>query len=163
TLGLPTMKNEDWHYTNITPVADREFVLAPAPSGEVRPSDLEAFRFGTTDWHTMVFVNGRFDRALSDFANPPAGVTLRDLAAGTDPSVVGRVGTIARDDDAAMTALNAAFMYDGAVVEIAKNVEVERPIHLVFLVDRSSRNAMVHPRNLIVLGRHAKATVIESY
>ena len=113
----------------------------------------------------MVFVNGLFSAALSDCAALPAGVMLRDLASrGRAPpmrsSTVGRVATY---DDAAFTALNAAFMHDGAVMQIAKDTVVDAPIHLLFVTDGSAVNGMMHPRNLILAGRNAKATMVESY
>jgi Fe-S cluster assembly protein SufD len=163
-LGFPTTKNEDWHYTSPMPIAGREFALADG-IGAVNAEQAASFGFGATDWHTMVFVNGRFSAALSDCDNLPSGVVLRDLASAWNGAtdVVDRVGRIASYDDAAFTALNAALMHDGAVIEIAKDIEVEKPIHLLFVTDASATNAMMHPRNLILVGRNAKATVIESY
>jgi Fe-S cluster assembly protein SufD len=76
---------------------------------------------------------------------------------------VDRVGKLASYDLHAFTALNAAFMHDGAVVQIANGVEVDRPIHLLFVTDATAAKGMMHPRNLIMVGKNAKATVIESY
>jgi Fe-S cluster assembly protein SufD len=165
TLGFPTTKNEDWHYTSTTPIADREFVLAGRGSGSVTGGELAPFQFGATDWHTMVFVNGHYAADLSSYKTLPNGVVLRDLASAWTGAAdaVNRVGRIASYDDAAFTALNAAFMQDGAVVQIAKDVEVVKPIHLLFVTDPSASNGMMHPRTLILVGRNAKATVIESY
>src|SRR5437879_6461671 len=79
------------------------------------------------------------------------------------PDLVDRVGKTSNYDNAAFTALNTAFMNDGAVIEIAKDVEIDRPIHVLFVTDANAAKGMMHPRNLIVVGRNAKATVIESY
>ncbi len=165
TLGFPTTKNEDWHFTSTSPIADQEFVLLEAASGDIRREELEPFKFGARDWHTMVFVNGRFNAELSDCGKLPKGVKLRDLSTAwtAAPDVVDRVGKIASYDVHAFTALNAAFMHDGAVVHIANNVEVDKPIHLLFVTDATAAKGMMHPRNLIMVGRQAKATVIESY
>ncbi|MEO7084881.1 MAG: Fe-S cluster assembly protein SufD [Gemmatimonadaceae bacterium] len=165
-LGFPTTKNEDWHYTSPAAIADREFSLLDgggAPS--VTMEQLAQFGFGATDWHTMVFVNGQFSPSLSNVSALPKGVLVRDLASSwTDaPHVVDRVGRITSYDDAAFTALNAAFMHDGAVLQIGKDVDVETPIHILFVTDAAAANGMMHPRNLILVGRNAKATVIESY
>jgi Fe-S cluster assembly protein SufD len=164
-LGFPTTKNEDWHYTSTSPIADQEFVLLESRSGDVRRDELDPFRFGAAGWYTMVFVNGRFAPELSDFERLPKGVKLRDLAsAWTDaPEVVDRVGKIANYDVHAFTALNAAFMHDGAVVQIGNGVTVDKPIHLLFVTDATAAKGMMHPRNLIMVGKQAKATVIESY
>jgi Fe-S cluster assembly protein SufD len=48
-------------------------------------------------------------------------------------------------------------------VQIAPSTDVARPIHLVFVTDATAAKGMMHPRNLVVVGRHAKATVVESY
>ena len=165
SLGFPTTKNEDWHFTSTSPIADQEFVLLDAASGDVHKEELAPFTFGASDWYTMVFVNGRFAAELSDLAKLPKGVKLRDLNSAWTamPDVVDRVGKIATYDTHAFTALNAAFMHDGAVVHVANDVRVEKPIHLMFVTDATAAKGMMHPRSLIMLGRHAKATVIESY
>jgi Fe-S cluster assembly protein SufD len=165
TLGFPTTKNEDWHYTSVSPIADQEFVLLAAKSGDVRQEELAAFQFGATGWYTMVFVNGRFAPELSDISKLPNGVKVWDLARAwtSAPDVVDRIGKLSPYDTQSFTALNTAFMLDGAVVQIAKEVEVDRPIHLLFVTDATAAKGMMHPRNLILVGRHAKATVIESY
>jgi Fe-S cluster assembly protein SufD len=164
-LGYPTTKNEDWHYTSVSPIADEEFVPLVSRSGDVGRDELAPFTFGATGWHTMVFVNGRFEPSLSDLSALPKGVTVTDLASAwtASPRSVEQIGTITSYENAAFTALNAAFMTDGAVVRVAKDTKVERPIHLLFVTDASAAKGMMHPRNLIVVERHANATVIESY
>lgn len=167
TLGFPTTKNEDWHYTSVSSIAEREFVLLASPSGAVRREDVAPFTFGGAGlgWHSMVFVNGRFSAELSDCTKLPKGVTVHDLASAWTkaPEVVDVVGKVASYDTHAFTALNAAFMLDGAVVQIAKDTEVEKPIHLIFITDATAAKGMMHPRNLIRVGRNSRATVIESY
>jgi Fe-S cluster assembly protein SufD len=61
----------------------------------------------------------------------------------------------------AFTALNGAFFRDGALIRIAADATTA-PIHLVFVAS-SSDGMVAHPRNIIVAGRHAQATIIESY
>jgi Fe-S cluster assembly protein SufD len=163
-LGFPTTRNEDWHYTSPAAIADHEFTLIAAPSGDVNPNELAPFTFGAADWNTLVFVNGRFASELSSI-RPQSGVSVLDLATAwtREPALLGTIGTIAGYENSAFTALNTAFMNDGAIVTIAPNTEVERPIHLLFVADATAAKGMMHPRNLVMLGRHAKATVIESY
>ncbi len=164
-LGFPTTKNEDWHFTTVSPIADRDFTLLQAKSGDVRRDELAPFRFGAENWHTMVFVNGRFAPELSDCVTLPAGVRVWDLASAWTkaPDVVDRIGKVASYDTQSFTALNTAFMHDGAVVQISKQTELARPIHLLYVTDANAAKGMMHPRNLILVGRQSKATVIESY
>jgi Fe-S cluster assembly protein SufD len=113
----------------------------------------------------MVFVNGRFAPQLSDMASLPGGVSIKDLGSSwNDPlDALENIGRISRHESHAFTALNTAFMHDGALIEIARDTEVARPIHLIYVADANAAKGMMHPRNLIHVGRNARATVIESY
>lgn len=162
-LGFPTTKNEDWHFTSVAPIAERTFPLATLQSESVETADIERFNFGEKGWHTLVFVNGAFSEDLSSSAEPGSGIRVSSLAgaikSGT-ANVERHVGRIATFDQHTFTALNTAFINDGAYIELAADTVVEQPIHLVFV---SAGEGVSHPRNLIVAGRHSRATVIESY
>ncbi len=165
-LGFPTTKNEDWHFTSVAPIAERQFVPFTAVSGDVRRTDIEPYLFANTDdWHLAVFVNGRFAPELSHLEKLPAGVRVLPLARAwaEAPELAGRMGTIARTDSQSFTALNTAFLHDGIVIHVPADQVLEHPIHLVFVTDRHGVNGVSYPRNLIVAGRHSRATVIESY
>jgi Fe-S cluster assembly protein SufD len=166
--GFPTTKNEDWHFTSVARIAESDFLTLTAPGGDVDRAGLAQFGFGQPEWRTLAFVNGRFDRDLSDIDGLPAGVRVLPLgdAWREMPELLERhVGKIASFDEPgqAFTALNTAYMVDGAVVHVAKEVAVERPIHLLFISDAMAARGVMYPRNLIVLDRNAKATVLETY
>ena len=167
-LGFPTTKNEDWHFTSVAPIAEREFepLVGRGIATGVTAADLAPFTFGRDDWPTLVFLNGRFNAALSGITSLPDGVSLMPIARAYDelPLLLEQhLGRIASIDAHTFTALNTAFINDGAVVQVGKDVTVEKPIHLLFLSDAGATNGVAQPRNLIVLDRFAKATVIESY
>ena len=165
-LGYPNTKNEDWHFTSVAPIAERAFAPLTSGTGRVSAAQVAPFSFGSTDWHTLVFVNGRFDAALSRTDGLPDGVQVLPLARAYDelPLLLEQhIGRIASMDAHTFTALNTAFINDGAVVHVQPDIEVVRPIHLLFVSDASAVNGVAQPRNLIVLDRFAKATVIETY
>jgi Fe-S cluster assembly protein SufD len=166
-LGFPTTKNEDWHFTSVAPIAERTFRLAPLESANaasgVKRADLARFNFGENDWHTLVFVNGAFSEDLSSIAGLGNGVRVSSLASAIKSGAADierHVGKIAAFEQHTFTALNTAFIRDGALIELGADAIVEQPIHLVFV---SEGEGVSHPRNLIVAGRHSRATVIESY
>jgi Fe-S cluster assembly protein SufD len=166
--GFPTTKNEDWHFTSVARIAESDFLTLTAPGGDVERDELAAFSFGRTEWRTLTFVNGRFDAALSDLDGLPVGVRLLPLETAWRemPELLERyVGKIASFDEPgqAFTALNTAYMVDGAVVHVAKDATIDRPIHLLFISDAMAARGVMYPRNLIVVDRNAKATVIETY
>jgi len=165
-LGYPTTKNEDWHFTSVAPIAERTFRLPALHSASalgLKAADLERFGFGQADWHRLVFINGVFDESLSSFEDGGNGVSVGSLAEATqsgEPAVEQHLGKVAKFEQATFTALNTAFISDGAFIELANDAVVEQPIHLVFV---SGGESVSHPRNLIVAGRHSRAAIIESY
>jgi Fe-S cluster assembly protein SufD len=165
-LGFPTPKNEDWHFTSVSPIAEQAFRPAPPAAAAVSAADLAPLTFGHPEWITLVFVDGRFAPALSAAAELPSGVRVMDLARAwrEDPAFLERhLTTVADFQQMAFTALNTAFMYDGAVIHIAPDVAIDRPVHLLFVATDQLAGRVTYPRHLIVAGHHARATVIESY
>jgi len=161
--GFPTMKDEDWHFTSVAPLAGSVF-RAPDESPAVTPRDVRRFTFGQTDWHTIVFVNGRYSADLSSFAGEKSGIRVGSLA---DAIKTGKgrperhLSRIAAPSLNAFTALNAAFISDGAFIEIPADTAVAKTIHLVFV--SAGTETASHPRNVIVAARHSRSTIVESY
>ena len=174
-LGFPTTKNEDWHFTSIAPIAERTFHAAMtskpgissegSTAGMVARADLRRFTFGQPAWHTLVFVNGEFSGDLSSYAGLGDKVRVSSLATAIR-SGTGRperhLGKIAAFENHAFTALNTAFIQDGAFIELRADAVVEQPIHLLF-VSEGGGEAISHPRNLVVAAENSRASIIESY
>lgn len=166
TLGFPTTRNEDWHFTSVAPIAEREFRPLAGARGAVSSAALGPYTFGATDWPTLVFVNGRFDAGLSHGGTLSDGVRVLPLGrAFTEmPELLeAHLGQLASIDSHGFTALNAAFLQEGAVVHVAGDVDAARPLHLLYVADDAADAGLASYRTLIVLERFARATVIESY
>ena len=164
-LGFPTTKNEDWHYTSVSRIADEEFTLLTAPTDDAQAEQLDPYYFRTENWPTAVFVNGRFSPQLSSLEKLPKGVHIETLAAAWASSATlgDQIGHVASTDAYAFTALNTALMYDGAVIEIAADADVPGAIHLLYVTDATAAKGQIHPRTLIIAGARSRATVVESY
>jgi Fe-S cluster assembly protein SufD len=168
-LGFPTMKNEDWHFTSVAPITSHTFdtihgVSAPSHP-TITPDELEPFLFGE-DWHTLVFVNGVFVPSLSrsELVEGEYYVGSFSEALATIPRIVEQhLAGLAEYQTNAFTALNTAFLQDGAVVALKPNVVVDRPIHLLFVTDANASGALISPRSIILADHHSEATVVESY
>jgi Fe-S cluster assembly protein SufD len=114
----------------------------------------------------LVFVNGHYIPELSSPRPLPSGVQVGSLAAvlASAPSQVEPyLARYAGYEEQAFVALNTAFMQDGAFVFIPSGRVVAEPIHLVFIALTRGEAAVTYPRNLIVLGDGAQATIVESY
>ena len=111
-----------------------------------------------------MFIDGTFVPELSDLAALEPGLTIRSMAqalAAGDPLIARHLGKVVPTDNIAV-ALNTAFMDDGALIEVAPGTALGRPIHLVF-VNGGARAASVVTRSLVVLGKGARAMLVESH
>ncbi len=164
-LGFPTTRDEDWHFTSVTPIAERTFkVLKPATT-TLTLSDLAPWLVDES-WQRLVFVNGRLEPSLSNFSELPADVQVSPLseALREEPAWVQRhLGALAGFDRAAFTAMNTAFMQDGVVIRVPKGEVVEVPLHIMHITDAQAQGGAVHPRLLVVAEPLAQLTLIESF
>ena len=164
--GFPTTKNEDWHFTNPSAIAEATFAPMRGPTGAVSVSQLAPLLFGETSWPRLVFVNGRFAPSLS--TNGIDGVKAMSLAVAyrEEPSLLERYLTRqadTQDPSQVFSAINTALMHDGAVVHVQSGVNVESPINLLFLSDEGASGGASHPRVLIVAEAQSQVTIIEQY
>ncbi len=167
-LGFPTTRLEDWRFTNIAPIAGTTFVAATAVT-DYTPADLDALHLPRLGGPELVFVNGTFAPVLSTTDGLPSGVRIRSLATvlahdhDDAEAVALHLGHLARIESQAFTALNTAFLRDGAVVEVASGVVVDTPIHLLFVTRSSAEPVLSQPRVLVVAGANSQVRVVESH
>ena len=168
-LGFPTARraNEGWKYTNVGPIAKASFCHTPqvARNG-LSPAELQRAAPWHQEWFNLVFVNGHYSEALSTPPPAPDGVQVESLAEAilSDPDVVKKHLTrYASFEDDGFTALNTAFVQDGAFVHIPKGETLESPLHLVFVSTDLGEPSISYPRVLVVADAGSKATIIESY
>jgi Fe-S cluster assembly protein SufD len=162
--GYPTTRDEEWRFTPILPIAETAFV--PGELLHVRPEHIEPLRFGDETATELVFVTGVFAPALSRTPDLPKGLEVSSLAQAlvSDPAGLdGVLGAYAPLDGAPFTALNTAFVEDGALVRIRKGTIVERPVHLLFYSSVSGAPSASHPRVLVVAVEHSEARIIETF
>src|SRR5947207_2850468 len=80
-LGLPTVRDEDWRFTNVAPVAKLPFKpVFDYASGSVNQNVPGQFHFADLKCNRLVFVNGHFAQDLSTLLPQKAGVKLGSLA-----------------------------------------------------------------------------------
>jgi Fe-S cluster assembly protein SufD len=162
-LGVPTVRDEEWRFTNVAPIGAVDFQLAGQISGTADRLNGAAYADAAV---RLVVVNGRFDTTLSRTKGLPAGLHAGSLASALKDhaDVVQRYfGQLADVNTRSFTALNTAFVQDGAFIHVPDGLIVDAPIHVIFVTGGEGAHVMAHPRTLIVAGAGAQVTVIESY
>lgn len=156
--GLPGPRSERWKYTPLRALDRRTFgVAAAAPAVDATLlADIPAPR--------VVFVNGRFDAALSRLDTLPDGI---ELGAGTPdrielPEATGDAPV--RPGDTVFARLNVALAESGVVLRAAAGAVAAQPVHLVFVGAPGGSDALAwHLRHRIELGAGASLRVIEHH
>jgi len=163
-LGIPKAKDEDWRQTNVQPLA--KFAATVAAPAAVSAAGLAAIPLASVIPLRAVFVNGRFDPALSSLSPLPAGVRVRSLAealAQNPESIEPSLARAATADTAPFLALNTASFIDGAVVTVDPNVDAGAPLHIVHVAVPGASPAAIHPRTLVIAGPGSQLTLVESF
>ncbi|HJR17106.1 MAG TPA: Fe-S cluster assembly protein SufD, partial [Gemmatimonadales bacterium] len=126
---------------------------------------LAPFIFGHPEWTTLVFVDGVYNETLSSGAALGQGVRVGSLfeTARANGVLEKHLGRHAPIHGSAFTALSTAFMRDGGLVHVPANIDLASPVHLVFVSTAEAGGTVTHPRNLIVVGAGARASIVESY
>ncbi len=163
TLGLPASKNEEYKYTPITRVLERNFNFTTATSPGI--ADVAAFAIpGLDDANVLVFVNGVYAPAQSRIVSPASELTILPLAeAFTSKSAVVTEHFAKHADykTDAFAAWNTAAWKEGIFIEVPANQVVEKPVVIYHIHDTQNGQAVSTHRNLFVIGRSAAVTIVE--
>lgn len=165
--GFPTVQDEDWRFTNVAPIARLPFkpVFELLPEG-VTPDTVRQSIFGSLPATRLVFLNGHFAPNLSSLKPPGDGVTVMSLASALNEKSALLEKYLSRqafDGPDSFASLNTAFFQDGALVHVAAGQIVEQPVHLLFVSTAREAGATTHPRNLLIMEKGSRATVLETY
>jgi Fe-S cluster assembly protein SufD len=165
-LGFPTPENEDWRFTNVTPIARTVFSIEKNGHRKVSPTVLDRYTFPKLKTIRLVFVDGTYTQELSDISVMPKGVKVLNLtsALNSDEELVKKyLSKYADFKDEAFTALNTAFMQDGGFIYIPRGTKLKEPVHLLYITVKSDNATITNPRNLIVVEDNCEANIIEHY
>lgn len=148
--GLPTRKDEDWHYTSVKALEELSYVIPIAESALSHELLAEVKNLLNPDFYNLVFIDGVLNKTLSD--ELPSAIEIKDYS-----------GFKAEFTDS-FEALNAAYLVRPLSLKIKKESSVDKPVNFVFYSGVSSENSpLVSPRVELEVGERASATVLESY
>lgn len=160
-LTVPTTRDEEWRFTDITPLTKIAFQRTRR-AGAADHERVAAY-FLPEAAIRLVFVDGAFAPQLSATAAPD-GVTVGNLAAAVSvhgAAVQSQLGHYAAFERDVFAALNTAFLHEGAYVNVARSCVVDTPVHLLFVT--TQQDVAVYPRCLVVAEPGSGITVVEEY
>ncbi len=134
-LQFPTTRDEEWKYTNISPLLKHTFT-PPQKTAADSNVNVNQFLFDKMEHSLLVFVNGMYSKTLSKIKDLPKGVIVNSLAEAIkeeNPIVKQHLGKYADFKGHIFTSLSTAFVNDGAFVYVPEGKIVDEPIHILFL------------------------------
>jgi Fe-S cluster assembly protein SufD len=162
--GLPGKKNEEYKYSNPDKLFGNDFILGVQKPG-ISGISIEKYVIRDLDANIAVLVNGRYSTVLSALNNLPKGAIVSSLAEAFEKNkdiVESHFARYADVNTDPFIALNTALASDGIFVFLPDNVVLNFPLHIINLIT-SKEAALFSTRNLLVIGKNASISVIESF
>ena len=160
-LTVPTTRDEEWRFTDISPLTKQSFQPVRTAS-RLQAADVERFYLGEAATR-LVFVDGVYAPQLSSVARD-LGVAVTNLSAAISAraaAVEPHLGRHTEFQDNVFAALNTAFLHDGALILVPRNASVSVPVHLLFIA--TQKEAASYPRCLLVAESGSTVTIVEDY
>ncbi len=159
-LGFPSIKNEDWKYTNITRFLKEEFALGGESAAPLPAGLMETATIASLDCYQVILVNGVWQGDVK--GGPlPKGIQLLSVSAARQDPALSTYFERAEWGNQHFAALNAAMFTDGLFIRVDAGTMPDKPLHIVHLFT-ADRNLLVQPRHVWVVNRNAELPVIES-
>lgn len=162
--NFPTVKNEEWRFTNIIPYVQQEYAteLASEVTDVAVKEAISALTIPGLDGYKMVIVNGTYNASLS---------TLPEAADFVLESTKDKLGQAAFADTLnlelplekfPLVALNTAWFKTGYSIYLKKDFRMEKPIQIMHIY-AGSQDSLIQPRHHIYIEQGANAEIIESF
>ena len=163
-MGIPTSRNEEWKYTRLTGITNKNFALhttATLPD----ETALNNIRLQQDFAAELFFLNGVFAQEISKVNSDALVVLPLNEAAESEykPYLQQHLNQSSKYMKDGMNALNAAFVANGLFVLVKKNKLVDKPVFIYHLTDTTKDNVFVQPRSLFVVEENAQVQLVELY
>jgi Fe-S cluster assembly protein SufD len=167
SLGIPTSKNEEWKYTRVSTLFNKDYQLitAGAPVG-LSAEEMDPLRLpGHENANELVFVNGQYSGSLSVIrSNFISVLPLKEAAENEYAELVSKhLGSSAKYVKDGIYELNTSFIQGGIFIMIKPGRIIEEPVHIYHVTDARNGNILAQPRSLIYVSERAQVMFAETY
>ncbi|MDA3862007.1 MAG: Fe-S cluster assembly protein SufD [Melioribacteraceae bacterium] len=163
---FPTVKNEEWKYTNLKKFLGNEFLPASElDKVELSKTEIEKLKFNSFDSHLLVFVNGMFEKELSDYAELQNKIIITSISEAIESKNELAVKYLSNvsTNNSSFDYLNLSNFVDGLFVHIPDNVVAEKPIQILNISGNVGAISFSSSRNLIVAGKNSQSTFVQKH
>ncbi len=160
SLGIPTLKHEEWKFTNIGKIANYDWTNTAFNASAESVSDAVA---QAVEGNVLVVLNGQFRQDLSKIVSKDLLVLPLSEALKNNSVAQQYYTKIANQTDETFVALNNALHDEGVFIHVAKSKVIEAPVSIVLLSDATTQNVVSYPRVLAVAEENAELSIVTEY
>jgi Fe-S cluster assembly protein SufD len=159
-LGFPTVKSEDWKYFPLHTLLKQPFHLVEQGDVQQASTSLEKAQIENLDAYTLTFIDGVLQTSSMQF---PLGVTVLPIEeAFEEASFNAHFTNHADQTPNPFVALNTALFTTGLFIHVAKEIVLDKPIHVIWTTS-AGVPSLSFCRTLVILEEGAQAEWIESW
>ncbi len=157
--GLPTVRHEEWKYTNVFSVLQKPFQKSlPFTAAE---TILSQYRIPDFDCYSLVLYNGVYAPELSSVNNDDFTVfTVAQAFHEENNAIASLYGTIASNEKNPFVALNTALADNGLIVKVKAGKAIDKPLHIMMLSDAQHGAVMTMPRLFVSVEKNAQISFV---
>jgi Fe-S cluster assembly protein SufD len=163
--GIPTTRHEEWKYTRIGSLFNKEYGL-PVKISAISKKEIDSVRLpGFKNANELFFVNGIFSDSLSTIRSAELVVLPLEEAAKNEyrnivSNNLGHSSNYLKDG---INALNTAFLQGGIFIHVKKGCTVEHPVYIYNILNAAEGNVFSQPRSLVYIDENARVQIAETY
>lgn len=166
-MGIPTVKHEEWKYTRISHLFNKDFQLPAMPStASLTRDELKVYRLpGHESANELYFINGVYSTGLSNIRSASLEViSLEDASNGTHKEIVKQhLGHSSHYLKDGINALNTALIQGAVFIDIKKGSVTEHPVYIYNITDARNGAILSQPRSLVHVNENARVQFVETY
>jgi len=166
--GIPTIKNEEWRFTNLVPFLKESYQLQPSgtPGRDVIEKAILRATIQHLDAYRLVLVNGQIDFSFSQLpvnqSDKQEGCMIRPISEVKATEAFAKaLNNTLPVEKYPFAAINTACFTDGFYMELARDFKLDKPLQIIHVYS-DQENLFLQPRNIIQVNRGASAEVLES-
>ena len=162
-FDYPHSGMEAWRQTNVAPLVNQSFrSLLDAFSESIARDDLSSLLPPVAMTARVVFVDGFLQPELTILPEGYGAVVggLAQMLEGPQGPFIASLLQDSPQPQHLFTALNTAFVQDGLFCHVPEGVQVEEPLHVVFLTSDRREQTAAHIRSLVAMESGAQMQII---
>ena len=160
-LGFPTKSDEEWKYSNLLPIINKNYTLEKT-GGEISGESLSQYILTNTETYFLVFINGELSKELSTLKDEEVVINSLKNTAKDDLVKEFWNNCVPKEADS-LVSMNTALADEGAFIYVPKNTVLDKPIQIVYATNQEGEDIFSLSRALIVIDENAQAQITERH